>query len=121
MNCFAGRSSSHPDLSYNRLILSASKVIAALTTAGCGFTTTIDRKSDTVPRRSAHFIFIALHDDHANASTPHTLVDIKITAGAADSAITVRDPAHIAKHQTIERFKRRLARHNFLFSMQVHL
>ena len=38
-----------PAISYERLILSASGVIAALTTAGYSFTTTINREPDPVP------------------------------------------------------------------------
>ena len=49
MNCLPGRSSSHPDLSYDPLTLSASKVIAALTTARYSFTITIERKRDPIP------------------------------------------------------------------------
>ena len=116
-----------PAISYERLILSASGVIAALTAAGYSFTTTIDREPDPVPGRPACFVFIALHDNEANGFTPRTLVDIKITADAAEPVVTVHDtfpgryPAHIAKQETIERFKRRLARHKFLFPMQVRL
>ena len=116
-----------PAISCERLILAASGVIAALSKAGYEFTTTINREPDPVPGRPAYFVFIALHDNEANGFTPHTLVDIKITADAADPAVTVHDtfpgryPAHIAKQQTIERFKRRLARHDFLFPMQVRL
>ena len=82
-------------------------------------------KPDPVPGRPACFVFIALHDNEANGFTPRTLVDIKITADAAEPVVTVHDtfpgryPAHIAKQETIERFKRRLARHDFLFPMQV--
>ncbi len=116
-----------PAISYERLILSASGVIAALTTAGYSFTTTIDREPDPVPGRPAYFVFIALHDNEANGFTPCTLVDIKITADAAEPLVTVHDtfpgryPAHIAKHETVERFKRRLAHHKFLFPMQLRL
>ena len=116
-----------PAISYERLILSASGVIAALTTAGYSFTTTINREPDPVPGRPAYFVFIALHDNEANGLIPQTLVDIKITADAADPLVTVHDtfpgryPAHIAKHETIERFKRRLPHHDFLFPMQVRL
>ena len=116
-----------PAISYERLILSASGVIAALTTAGYSFTTTINRERDPVPGHPAYFVFIALHDNDANGFAPRTLVDIKITADTAEPLVTVHDtfpgryPAHVAKQETIERFKRRLARHNIQFPMQVRL
>lgn len=116
-----------PAVSFERLILSASGVIAALTAAGYSFTTTIDRERDPVPGRPAYFVFIALHDNEANGFTPQTLVDIKITADAAEPLVTVHDtfpgryPAHITKQQTIERFKQRLAHHDFLFPMRLRL
>ena len=117
----------HSCISYESLICSASSAIFALKQAGFRFTTTINREHEPVPGHPAYHVFIALHDHDANGLVPHTLIDLKFTADDPRPLVIVHDrllgryPQHLAKQESLRRFRNRLADHNVCFPMRPRL